>query len=306
MGGERPVLWGNLAGVAGNLVWATTIPVTEILLATWPPLALAAARLLVAALGVLLLFPLLRRPLLLGGIPWPVVLRLSCFYMVPSVALMIWGQDLSDPMAAAIVFTTMPLVSAVIGAVQGTERVRGSLLLAVGLAIAGGILASGSFEQGAPGFRGGEVVLLVSITLWALFSRGIVRDLRGHDSLTQSLVTLAAGGAALTLLSAGLTGAGWLPPVAPDGQEILLLLWMGCIGIGLSMPLWFLSVRLLGVTIASMHQNLLPFYVVVLAVLLGQGEIGGRTLAGAALVSLGALVAQLPWARMWRGRATPV
>jgi drug/metabolite transporter (DMT)-like permease len=232
------------------------------------------------------------------------VLRLSCLYMVPSVVLMIWGQDLSDPMAAAIVFTTMPLVSAAIGAVQGTERVRASLLLGVGLAIAGGVLASGSFGEGAPGFRGGEIVLLVSITLWALFSRATVRDLDGHDSLAQSLVTLAAGGATLTLLSAGLTGAGWLPPVAPGWQEILLLLWMGCIGIGLSMPLWFLSVRFLGVTVASMHQNLLPFYVVVLAVLLGQGEMGGRTLAGAALVSLGALVAQLPWARMWRGGVT--
>ena len=144
------------------------------------------------------------------------------------------------------------------------------------------------------------------LTAEVLTLGAIVRDLRGHDSLAQSLVTLAAGGSALTLLSAGLTGTGWLPPVAPDGREILLLLWMGCIGIGLSTPLWFLSVRLLGVTVASMHQNLLPFYVVVLAVLLGQGEIGGRTLAGAALVSLGALVAQLPWARMWRGRATPV
>lgn len=303
MGSERPVFWGNLAGVASNLLWATTIPVTEMLLATWPPVALAAGRLTTAALGILLLFPLLRRRVQLRALPWRTVIRLSGLYMVPSVALMIWGQDLSDPMAAAIVITTMPLVSAVMGWMQGTERLRPSLLGGVALAIAGGVLASGSFAEGAPSFRGGEIVVLASIVLWAIFSRATVRELKDYDSVVQSLATVGTAGLMLTVLSAAGIGTGAMPGVAPGGREILLLLWMGCIGIGLSLPLWFVSARLLGVTVASMHQNLLPFYVMLLAVLLGQGEIGPRTLAGAVLVSMGALVAQLPWVRIWHGRA---
>ena len=302
MSNGRPVFWGNLAGIASNLLWATTIPVTEMLLATWPPFVLAAGRLMTATLGILLLFPLLRRRLDLRGLPWRTVAKLGGLYMAPSVILMIWGQDLSDPMGAAIVITTMPLVSAVMGAVQGTERLRPTLLAGVVLAIAGGIVATGSFGEDAPDFRGGEIVVLLSIGLWALFSRATVRELSGHDSLVQSLVTVGTAGAMLTLMSSAFVTTGIIPTLEPTGREILLLLWMGCIGIGISLPLWFVSARLLGVTVASMHQNMLPFYVMVLAVLLGQGEIGPRTLAGAILVSLGALVAQLPWQKLLRGR----
>lgn len=302
MGNERPVFWGNLAGVGSNLLWATSIPATEILLSTWPPIMLATGRLVTAALGILLLFPILRRRLVFHGLPWPRIARLAGLYMVPSVVLMVWGQALSDPITAAIIITTSPLVSAMIGRIQGTERLPPSLLGGVALAIGGGILASGSFQEGTPGFRGGELVVLASITLWAMFSRATVRDLGGHDSLVQSLVTVGTAGAMLTLLSSVLVGTDAMSGIDPAGWEILLLLWMGGVGIGMSMPLWFISVRLLGITVASMHQNLLPFYVLVLAVLLGQGEIGPHTLGGAVLVSLGALVAQIPWGRLRRRR----
>ena len=298
MGVERPVLWGNLAGIASNLIWATTIPVTEILLATWPPIALAAGRLTTAALGILLLFPLLRRRLALGGLPWRIVLKLAGLYMMPSVVLMVWGQDLSNPMAAAVIATTMPLVSALLGWAQGSERLRPSLLAGVFLAIAGGIVVNGSFSGNAPAFRGGEFVVLAAITLWVVFSKATVRELGGQDPLVQSLVTVGSAGLMLTLFSTALVGAHVLPPIEPSWHEILLLLWMGCIGIGGSLPLWFVSARLLGVTVASMHQNLLPFYVMILAALLGQGQIGARGLTGACLVSLGALIAQWPALRM--------
>ncbi|HEX2529078.1 MAG TPA: DMT family transporter [Geminicoccus sp.] len=297
---SRPVLWGNLAGIANNLLWATTIPVTEMLLATWPPFVLAAGRLMTAALGILLLFPLLRRKLDLKSIPWRSVAKLGGLYMAPSVVLMVWGQDLSDTVAAAVVLTTMPLVSALMGFVQGTERLRLTLLLGVLLAMLGGTIAAGTFDEGAPDFRGGEIIVLGSITLWALFSRATVRELGGHDSLAQSFVTVGTAGVVLSLFSTGLVGGGLVPPITPTVREILLLLWMGCIGVGMSLPLWLLSARLLGVTVASMHQNLLPFYVMALAVLLGQGRIEADMLAGAALVSLGALIAQVPWDRLRR------
>ena len=301
---SRPVFWGNLAGVANNLLWATTIPVTEMLLATWPPFVLAAGRLVTAALGTLILFPILRRRFDLRGVPWRSVAKLGGLYMAPSVVLMVWGQDLSDPVAAAIVLTTMPLVSAMIGFVQKTERLRPALLLGVMLAILGGMVAAGTFEGNAPDFKGGELVIIVSLVLWALFSRATVKEMGGQDALVQSFVTVATAGALLTLFSGSLVASGIIPTFVPTGREYLLLLWMGCIGVGMSLPLWLLSARLLGVTVASMHQNLLPFYVMALAVLLGQGAVDAGMVAGAVLVSLGALVAQVPWER-WR-RPKPV
>ena len=62
--------------------------------------------------------------------------------------------------------------------------------------------------------------------------------------------------------------------------------------VGLTLPPWFLGVRLLGITVASMHQNLAPLYVMLVALLLGGSVVAGQV-GGAVLVLAGAAIAQL-------------
>ena len=68
---------------------------------------------------------------------------------------------------------------------------------------------------------------------------------------------------------------------------------MAAVAGGISVVFWLWGARLLGVTIASMHQNLVPLYVVVMVLPLG-GEVHGQHLIGGALVVAGAILAQLP------------
>ena len=65
------------------------------------------------------------------------------------------------------------------------------------------------------------------------------------------------------------------------------------------MPLWFTSARILGLTVAAIHTNLAPFYVMLIAVGFG-GTVSGRQVLGAVLVAAGALLAQL--AHRWKLR----
>ncbi len=58
------------------------------------------------------------------------------------------------------------------------------------------------------------------------------------------------------------------------------------------MPLWFTSARILGITVAAIHTNLAPFYVMLMALAFG-GAISGRQVLGAVLVATGALLAQI-------------
>ena len=300
-----PILKGNMAAVASHVLWATTFPATQILLAGWEPVLLTTGRLVTALVGILLLFPLLGRRPRLAGMPWRAALRIGAFYMAPSVLLAVWGQALSDPLTAAIIITSMPLVSALIGWSGGTERLHPALLVGLALAIAGGILASSGNAGRLGGFRGGELLVLGSVTLWTLYSRAVVRELAELDHLDQSLVTMTCGAGTLVLVSSLLVTAGIVPARLDLSPGMLgVLLWMGTIGVGLTLPLWFVAARHLGVTIAAMHQNLLPFYVMVFALLLG-GAFDRRALLGALLVSLGALVAQLPWRRLLAGRLKP-
>ena len=59
------------------------------------------------------------------------------------------------------------------------------------------------------------------------------------------------------------------------------------------MVFWMTASRLLGVTVASIHLNGVPFYVILMALAVG-GTIYTSQVWGACLVAAGALLAQLP------------
>ena len=80
--------------------------------------------------------------------------------------------------------------------------------------------------------------------------------------------------------------------MALDPANLAAVLWMSMIAIGVSVPLWFMSARILGITVAAIHTNLAPFYVMLMALAFG-GAISGRQVLGAVLVATGALLAQI-------------
>ncbi|MEE9196240.1 MAG: hypothetical protein V3U44_10395, partial [Alphaproteobacteria bacterium] len=83
-----------------------------------------------------------------------------------------------------------------------------------------------------------------------------------------------------------------------------LVLWLGVISNGLTMVLWMTASRLLGVTIAAIHLNGVPFYVILMALAVG-GAIYTPQVWGACLVAAGALLAQWP-ARKRNPAAVPL
>jgi drug/metabolite transporter (DMT)-like permease len=70
--------------------------------------------------------------------------------------------------------------------------------------------------------------------------------------------------------------------------EIVLLV---CVAIAGSAVLWLWTGRMIGVTVAAMHHNMVPFYVIVLAAL-GGAVVTGQHVLGALLVVAGAAIAQ--------------
>ncbi|MCL6607562.1 MAG: EamA family transporter [Geminicoccaceae bacterium] len=289
-------LRGNLIAAASILLWATSFPATDRLLASWSALPLAAARLLVAGLAVGLLALALgearawRRghlgpALLLGGLG-----------LGGSVALMILGQASTGGLAAAVLIASMPVVAALL---ELPRRGRPGVFVLVGvaLAVAGGALLAWRPETGGLELRGGEPLVLASVVVWCWYSRAVAGRLEGLPPTSQSAFTLTAGGAAI-LAATLLVEAGGLAParLAFGGEELLLLLWVGAVAVGLSLPLWLVAVRDLGLVPSAIHQNLGPFYVVALGLVLGQGLAPAQA-AAAALVVAGALLAQLAPAR---------
>jgi len=87
-----------------------------------------------------------------------------------------------------------------------------------------------------------------------------------------------------------------------DTQSLLLLGYMAVGPASLSLFLWHLGVRRLGVTVATMHSNLAPVVVVIVAIVMGRVP-SWMHFVGGGLIIAGVMIAQLPRFRADRRRS---
>lgn len=288
-----PILRGNALAMLSTVLWASGFPATEYLLRGWDPLLLCLARLATAAVFLTLLAVLTGRSREFRRAPWGDVLWLGAVGVAAPVFLLVLGQSRSDAVTVAIISTTMPLISALMSWVLDGKRPQLQVFLGIAMALIGGALAALPDGQRAAGPRGGEALVLGSMILWIWYSRAAMARLRTQSDLAISGLTFLAGTA---VVAAALAAALPLGLAAPrldlTPASLATLLWLGTMAIGLSVLLWFTCARLLGLTVAAIHTNLAPFYVMLMALAVG-GAVSGRQAAGALLVAGGALLAQL-------------
>lgn len=289
-----PRLAGNLIVLLCMVLWASNFPVTERLLEDWHPLLLVAPRLGVAALFLLGLMVLAGQASVLTRVRWGEIARVGGLGLGVSTTLLVWGQHYSNPVSVAIIVTTMPLVSAVMGLMDGRKRVTILLSLGIVVAIAGGILAGLPPDGARADFRGGEILVVASVFGFTWFTRVAVFRLSdlpdiAKTALMMSVASLVVALAAIAAVATGTVEARYelsLPSVG-------MFLWLGCVSNGGSMLLWLMGARRLGVTVAAIHLNGVPFYVILMALAVG-GSLYISQVWGACLVAAGALLAQLP------------
>lgn len=286
-------LTGNLIALLGMALWSTSFPVTHALLEGWHPLPLVAARLGISAVFLLVLMAVTGRPFRLNGVNWRDFALLGGLGLGLSTTLLVWGQDYSNPVTVAIIVTTMPLISASMGLFAGQERFTPMLVLAIACAIAGGILASWPPEGAKLGFRGGEILAVGAVIGFTWFSRGTVSRLAAVPDIAKTAFMMSA--ATIVTLAAAVTAAAGGTDLRLEltWPSIGLILWLGCVSNGVSMVCWLIAARKLGVTVAAIHLNGVPFYVILLALAVG-GTLFMSQIWGAVLVAAGALLAQLP------------
>ncbi len=131
-------LSGNVLAFVAMIFWATTFPGTVELLESWHPLLLTPFR--VGTAAVFLIYFLL----LTGGArdfhsaPWGRVWWIGGGILSASNILFVWGQSSTDPVTAAILLSTMPVISAVIGFFTKGEKITIPIALGIVLAVVGG------------------------------------------------------------------------------------------------------------------------------------------------------------------------
>lgn len=283
----RGSLTGNILGAVSMIAWAAGFPAADLLMESWDPVT---GRVTFATVPLLLLWLLLEprgwrepgwgRALWIGGIGFG-----------GGAITIILAQWHTDPVTVAIIAASSPLCATIVEWFAARTRLSRPFVFGLVLSIVGGAIATGG---GLPGNLGlGALYALASCFLFSWGSYRTVRDLAGHSVLGQTTVTLVG---ALAFLWAGLAlslAAGWT--TLPEGlfapRNLLLVTIYGTGAMAISQFLWIAAVQRLGVSIASFHINIAPFYVMLFMLALG-GTWSWHQVIGAAIVAFGVVAAQ--------------
>ena len=209
--------------------------------------------------------------------------------------LLLVGQKMSDPVTPAIVASMMPIAGAFIEVVLDKRKLHLQLLGGILLTMVGGLLATGvRFPNGKFGL--GALFCLFSIFLFAWATRKTTRDFQTLSSLGQTTVTMV-GALVITLMvhwSFLVLGFGETEIGNMDLQHIMMLLIFSLPAFAISTLLWIWAAGGLGLMMASLHVNAVPFYVMVIVVIFLGDPWSWDQAIGAAIVATGVLLAQAP------------
>lgn len=290
--GTRPLVGGNALCVGSMLTWAAGFPAAEILLQTWTPLALIAARFLLAVATLLSVWLLLEGPRRVFSAQWRRGAVIGGLAFGLGAYLLLVAQWMTDPVTVAIIASASPIAAAVVERVFDGRRLTRNFALGLGVSVLGGVIATGG---GAVDIGLGAGLAVISAALFAWGSHLAVRDFPDVSGIGRSTLTLSGGlfftGAACLVTS--LMGVDLRPQVALDAEQLGYLAIYGLAGMALSQLLWMSSVARLGVSVAAIHVNIAPFYVMMIMWLLGD-EWNWIRVLGATVVALGVLLAQRP------------
>lgn len=264
--GRHHMLGAFAAMLFVGVAWGANVPVSKVMLEHFDVVPMLTIRTVaaVATLGVLLVLAEgvrnlrieigLKRFLLIG-------LMMSGFFVIFTL-----GIRFSNPISAAAVQVAGPLVSAATVRLLTGARFDPGFGIALALTVTGGaILAAGSlFGRGALTLGGGEIVVLLSNAIWTLYSLKAQSWFDRASQLHRAYVASLSAFGWMTVLSLILVGFGWAgsPFAVTDGWVWSQLLLVAVFASGMGAFLWNVGASRMGVAIASLWVNLVPFFAV--------------------------------------------
>jgi drug/metabolite transporter (DMT)-like permease len=277
--------------VLTTLIWATVFHLGADVVTFMHPLAVAAWRFGVGALGLC--------PLVMWRETWSWrdVRRNAAGLFGMAVTgvfifnvAMFYGLRNTSALNAALIMALSPAITTVIGAAIDRRPIDARQWIGLVLGVLGVscVVTGGSWQvfwhlQLSPG----DAFMLLASFSWSIFALIPPRWVRGLDALQMTAASTAIGALLLIVVAGLFTTAPWHVPAWPVG---LALVYMGLIGTTLALTWWNQGVRRLGSAQATLFLNLTPIFAGIIAVFRGQ-PLHWSHFAGAALVIAGVLLA---------------
>src|SRR5580765_931053 len=219
---------------------------------------------------------------------------IGVFGLVPSSAFLAWGTERSTASNAALIYLTVPILTAVLASLILGERMTGIRWLSLAISLAGVLLLSRSdLHQQALArgeFLAGNVLVLLacaSSAFYNVYSKDLLRRFTGLEILVYGYAM------ALVLCIPILI---WTEPLSsPAIRAYTAATWLSVLVLsafswGLAMVLWMFVLRRIDVTQASVSIYLLPFLGVLISALTLHEPITASMLIGGAITLAGAVM----------------
>ena len=275
------------------VIWAVNFSVAKVALEELSPLAFNALRFPLAAA---LLYVIMRGR---GVVPMPTraelprVLALGLLGNLLYQMFFIFGLDRTRAGNASLLLASTPIITALLSAGLGHERIRPRVWAGV-VATFGGILlvvlgGRAAVESGRETLVGDLIMFGASIA-WAFYTVGSRPLVERRGALTVTAWTLWIG-------TAGIVLAGIADVFRASWQDVSPLTWLaviyaGVLSIGVAYIIWYYGVEKLGNTRTSVYSNIVPV-VAVLVAWLWLGEVPtAPQVAGMVVILSGVSLAQ--------------
>lgn len=200
-----------------------------------------------------------------------------------------YAIDLTNASTTALVFGSLPILTAAFAHVVGVERLHRRFWIAAAISFAGVALVAAGSSGGVSGNLLGDILAFVAAATWGIYSVAIVPLLSRYSVWRISAVALLVGSVPALLTA--------LPQLADQSWDLGALVWIAfafaVLGpLVLTNILWFTAIDRVGPSRATLVTNLQPFLAALFAVLLLSEELGWLQVLGGVAIGAALLIAR--------------
>ncbi len=285
-------LAANLICLASMLIWAAGLPAAQLVIPHIPPVTLTALRTLLAAAVLMPLWWAVDGARTIRSANWGRGIVVGGICIGLGAVLLVIAQAKTDPVTVAVIAAIMPVLGIALEVLLDGRKLTTALIIGLMLSLAGGFMAYGA-GMGSLSLGIGALAALGSVLAFTWGSRATVTAFPeltplGRTAITVTGAAIVSAIAALGYSAIGGPAADW---AALGPREVSALAMFGIGSLAISQILWIVAVGRLGIGMSSLHMNAVPFYVMLILFILGQGWNWPQAF-GAAVVGFGVLIAQ--------------
>ena len=201
----------------------------------------------------------------------------------------VYALDLTTATTVALLFGTLPILTALISRAVGIERLESRFWIAALLSFAGVLLVTAGSGESLSGHLAGDLLAVLGAATWGAYSVAIAPLMRRYSPFRLSAVLLVIVSIPLLLLGS--------PQLADEDFQWGALVWIGfafaVLGpLVLTNLLWFTAIDRVGPSRAALFANLQPFLAAIIALLLLSENLTRYQIAGGLAIGAGIVLSR--------------